>query len=53
MFAPGGYHVMLFDLDPKLRFAKYAEFTVTFDGGDTASARAPVTTMQETMEMAH
>ncbi len=52
-FAPGGYHTMLFDLDPKLRFAKDAELTVTFDGGDKASARAPVTTMQETMEMAH
>ena len=52
-FAPGGYHAMLFDLDPKLRFTKDAELTVTFDGGDKASARAPVKTMQETMEMAH
>ena len=52
-FTPGGYHAMLFDLDPKLRFAKDAELTVTFDGGDKASARAPVTTMQETMEMNH
>ena len=50
-FAPGGYHVMLFDLDPKLRFTKDAELTLTFDGGDKASARAPVTTMQEQMEM--
>ena len=52
-FAPGGYHVMLFDLDPKLRFSKDAELTVTFDGGDKASARAPVTTMQDQMEMDH
>ena len=52
-FAPGGYHVMLFDLDPKLRFASEVELTLTFDGGDKASARAPVTTMQEAMEMAH
>ena len=52
-FAPGEYHVMLFDLDPKLRFAKDAELTLIFDGGDKASARAPVTTMQETMEMSH
>ena len=52
-FAPGGYHVMLFDLDPKLRFAKNVELSLTFDGGDKASARAPVTTMQEAMEMAH
>ena len=52
-FAPGGYHVMLFDLDPKLRFTKDAELTVTFDGGDKASARAAVTTMADTMEMEH
>ena len=50
-FAPGGNHVMLFDLDPKLRFSKGAELTVTFDGGDKASAPAPVTTMQEQMDM--
>ena len=52
-FAPGGYHVMLFDLDPKLRFAKDAELTVTFDGGVKASMRAPVATMADTMEMEH
>ena len=52
-FAPGGYHVMLFDLDPKLRFTKDAELTVTFDGGDKASARAAVTTMADAMEMEH
>ena len=52
-FAPGGYHVMLFDLDPKLRFTKDAELTVTFDGGDKASARAAVTTMADTMELEH
>ena len=50
-FAPGGNHVMLFDLDPKLRFSKGADLTVTFDGGDKASAPAPVTTMQEQMDM--
>lgn len=50
-FEPGGYHVMLFDLDPKLRFAKDAELTITFDGGDKASARAAVTTMQGQMDM--
>ena len=50
-FAPGGYHVMLFELDPKLRFAKDAELTVTFDGGDKASARAPLTTIADAMEM--
>ena len=52
-FAPGGYHAMLFDLDPKLRFARDAELTVTFDGGDKASTRAPVTTMADTMELEH
>lgn len=52
-FAPGGYHVMLFDLDPKLRFAKDVELTLTFDGGDKASVRAPVTTMQYQMDMDH
>ena len=52
-FEPGSYHVMLFDLDPRLRFSKDAELTVSFDGGDKATARAPVTTMAEQMEMAH
>lgn len=52
-FEPGGYHVMLFDLDPKLRFSKDAELTVKFDGGAKASAPAPVTTMAEQMEMEH
>ena len=50
-FAPGGYHVMIDDLDPKLRFAKDVELTLTFDGGDKASTRAPVTTMQGQMDM--
>ena len=52
-FAPGGYHVMLLDLDPKLRFSKDVTLTVTFDGGGKAVARAPVTTMAEQMEMEH
>ena len=52
-FEPGGYHVMLFDLDPKLRFSKDAEVTVTFDDGGKASSRAPVTTMAGEMEMEH
>ena len=52
-FAPGGYHVMLFDLDPMLRFSKDAGLTLTFDGGAKASARASVTTMAEQMEMAN
>ena len=46
-FAPGGKHVMLFDLDPKLRFEDSVELTVTFDGGDKATARARVTTVND------
>jgi periplasmic copper chaperone A len=49
-FAPGGRHVMLFDLDPKLRFADDSELTVTFADGNKASIRAPVTTVNEMME---
>jgi copper(I)-binding protein len=52
-FEPGGYHAMLFDLDPKLRFSKDAEVTVTFDDGSKASIRAEVTTMANEMEMEH
>ena len=44
-FAPGGKHVMLFDLDPKMRFADSVELTVSFDSGDKASAPAKVTTV--------
>ena len=51
-FVPGGKHIMLFDLDPKLRFQDSVELTVTFDGGDKATARAKVTTVN-TMEGMH
>ncbi len=37
-FAPGGYHVMLFDLDPKLAAGGTAEVTLTFADGDKLSA---------------
>ena len=46
-FAPGGKHIMLFDLDPKLRFEDSVELTVTFDGGDKATAPAKVTTVND------
>ena len=49
-FAPGGYHVMLFDLDPKLRFAKEVRITALLDDGAKAYATAPVTTVAESME---
>ena len=44
-FVPGGKHIMLFDLDPKLRFEDSVELAVTFDGGDKATAEAKVTTV--------
>ena len=46
-FVPGGKHIMLFDLDPKLRFEDSVELTVTFDGGDKATAKAKVTTVND------
>ena len=49
-FAPGGLHVMLFDLDPKLRFQKEVTLTVTLDDGGKATVEAPVTTVAEAME---
>ena len=48
-FEPGGYHVMLFDLDPKLRFEKTVRLTVSFDNGDKASVSAPVATIADSM----
>jgi copper(I)-binding protein len=48
-FEPGGYHVMLFGLDPRLRFEKSARLTLTFDNGDKAAVTAPVTTVAEAM----
>jgi copper(I)-binding protein len=49
-FEPGGLHVMLFDLDPRLRFQKQVAVTITLDDGGKASADAPVTTIAEAME---
>jgi copper(I)-binding protein len=37
-FAPGGKHVMLFDLDAKLAAGGTTEMTLVFAGGDKASA---------------
>jgi periplasmic copper chaperone A len=36
-FAPGGLHVMVFDLDPALKPARTGELTVTFADGDKAT----------------
>jgi periplasmic copper chaperone A len=44
-FKPGGYHVMLMDLDPALKPGATTELTVTFDNGDKASTKAQVVTV--------
>lgn len=41
-FAPGGYHVMLFDLDPALKAGGTTEVTLTLDNGDKISAKASI-----------
>jgi copper(I)-binding protein len=52
-FEPGGYHAMLFNLDPSLAAGKPAELTVTFDNGDKASVAASVGTVGAGAEHAH
>ncbi len=49
-FAPGGKHVMLYDLAPQLRTADEVELTVIFDGGDKATVKAKVRTVSQAME---
>ncbi|GGY97386.1 copper chaperone PCu(A)C [Novosphingobium colocasiae] len=46
-FAPGGLHVMVFDLDPKLKSGGAAELTLTFADGDKASLPLTVSAMGE------
>ncbi|MDT0575539.1 copper chaperone PCu(A)C [Croceicoccus sp. F390] len=41
-FQPGGYHVMLFDLDPAMQARTTADLTISFDNGDKASVAAPI-----------
>lgn len=41
-FAPGGYHVMLFDIDPALKASGTTEVTLTLDNGDKISAKATI-----------
>jgi len=41
-FAPGGYHVMLFDIDPALKAGGTAELTISLDNGDKATAVAKI-----------
>jgi copper(I)-binding protein len=49
-FEPGGNHVMLFDLDPKLRFQDSVKLTVELDDGSKAEAKASVTTAGDGLE---
>lgn len=41
-FAPGGYHVMVFDLAPELAAGGQTEVTLTFEGGDKTSFMVPI-----------
>ena len=41
-FAPGGYHVMLFDVSKALKPGMTRELTATFDNGDKTTAPAKV-----------
>jgi copper(I)-binding protein len=41
-FQPGGYHVMLFDLDPSFKIGGTTELTITLDNGDKASVPATI-----------
>jgi copper(I)-binding protein len=44
-FAPGGMHVMVYDLARTLKAGDKTELTLTFDNGDKASVPATVTTV--------
>ncbi|HUQ13453.1 MAG TPA: copper chaperone PCu(A)C [Novosphingobium sp.] len=44
-FAPGGRHVMLFGIDPKLRAGGETEIIVSFAEGDSATAKADIVTL--------
>lgn len=45
VFKPGGYHAMLFDVDPALKAGGTAEVTITLDNGDKVSAPAKIQTV--------
>lgn len=52
-FEPGGYHAMLFDLDPKLRFQDAVKLGVALDDGSNVEASAKVTTAGDGLEHPH
>jgi copper(I)-binding protein len=43
LFAPGSFHVMLFEADNSLKPGSTTDLTLTFDSGKTVSAAAKVT----------
>ncbi|WP_054944837.1 MULTISPECIES: copper chaperone PCu(A)C [Novosphingobium] len=51
-FAPGGYHVMAFDIDDTLKSGENAELTLTFSDGDKLSMPLTVETMGGGMDHA-
>ncbi len=51
IFAPGGYHVMLFDGDGTLKPGGTTELTLTLDSGDKISGTAKVTATGGDMAM--
>ncbi|QNE03972.1 copper chaperone PCu(A)C [Croceicoccus marinus] len=48
-FAPGGFHVMLFDIDPTLAAGDSTDLTVTLENGDKFSTTAQVLGPNEAM----
>ena len=50
-FAPGGYHVMLFDMDGSLKPGDTTDLTATLDNGAKVNAKAKVTAPGGDMKM--
>lgn len=51
-FAPGGFHVMLFDIDPSLQPGGTTDLTLTLENGDKLSAIARIVGPAEELPMA-
>lgn len=51
-FAPGGLHVMAFELDPKLTAGSSTEMTLTFADGDKLSAQVRIVARGDAAAMA-
>lgn len=49
-FAPGGYHVMAFDIGDTLKAGGTGEITLTFAGGDKLSMPMQIETMADEMD---